>query len=545
MLSHKNLLSNLELIHRAFEMEPESSSVFWLPPYHDMGLIGGILEPLYAGSPTVLMAPVAFLQCPFRWLDAMSRTRAVISGAPNFAYDLCVQKTTPEQRSRLDLSSWRLAFNGAEPIRHETQERFAQTFADCGFRPEAFYPCYGLAEATLFVSGGLKAALPIVRTVGAKALENNQLKLAAHDDTARTLVGSGQCPPAQQLRIVHPETCIPCAAGEVGEIWVRGASVAAGYWNRPEESAPVFGARLAGSKEGPFLRTGDLGFLLDGELFVTGRAKDLIILHGKNHYPQDIEKTVEENCPEIRPSCLAAFAFEADGEERLGIVAEIERSARKQSLDDTLAAIRRAVAVHHDVAVCSIALIKPLTIPKTSSGKIQRHVCRERFLDKSFDILAEWTQDLEPVRSECEIQDSEAVIPAPVTDKAEAIQAWLVTQIAERLKMPAREVDVHLPFASLGMDSMTAVLLAGDLEVWLERRLPPTLMYDHPSIDALARHLAEEPAEPEPTPEPVAVQSIDRNGAQDLLARLDDLSSDETAALLNEMLAEEAFRSGK
>jgi acyl-CoA synthetase (AMP-forming)/AMP-acid ligase II/acyl carrier protein len=539
MLSHGNLLHNLELIRRAFVCCPEANSVFWLPPYHDMGLIGGILEPLYSGAPAVLMAPVAFLQSPFRWLDAISRTRAVISGAPNFAYDLCVQKITPEQQSRLDLSSWELAFNGAEPVRPETLERFAERFGPSGFRKKTFYPCYGLAEGTLFVTGGTRTAAPVLRSFEPRALEKNQVQ-EDNGPAAKTLVGSGQCPSEQRVVIVDPETCLPCSAGEVGEIWVQGGSVAQGYWNRPEESKDVFQARLPNSESGAFLRTGDLGFLVDGELFVTGRAKDLIILQGKNHYPQDIELTVEEASRAVRPSCVAAFATEIDGAEKLIVVAEIEREARGQNHDDTLAAIRRAVAANHDVAVWSIVLIKTLTIPKTSSGKIQRHLCRERFLGAGLEIVDRWTQEAVAAGS-C----SRQLAPLPTaTADCHGIQDWLVANIAERLKFPAGEIDVHMPFASLGMDSMTAVLMAGDLETYLGRTLPPTLMYDHPSIAALAAHLADDNVASQECKRPEAVQRIDRSTAQDLLARLDDLPEDDAGALLEEMLAEEEFRTG-
>ena len=540
MLSHGNLLNNLELIRRAFGCCPEGNSVFWLPPYHDMGLIGGILEPLYSGAPTVLMAPVAFLQSPFRWLDAISRTRAVISGAPNFAYDLCVQKITPEQQSRLDLSSWELAFNGAEPVRPETLERFVERFGPSGFRKETFYPCYGLAEGTLFVTGGTRTAAPVLRSFDARALETNQVREDS-GPAAKTLVGSGQCPPEQRVVIVNPETCLPCSAGEVGEIRVEGGSVAQGYWNRPEESEGTFQARLANGQGGTFLRTGDLGFLVDGELFVTGRAKDLIILQGKNHYPQDIELTVEEASRAVRPSCVAAFAAEIDDVEKLIVVAEVERQARGQNHDDTLASIRRAVAANHDVAVWSIVLIKTLTIPKTSSGKIQRHLCRERFLGNGLEIVAQWTQEKsEPALS---VQETFSEIEEGAGSASdEAIQGWLVANIAERLKFPASEIDVHMPFASLGMDSMTAVLLAGDLEMFLGRTLPPTLMYDHPSIAALAAHLADGAGEE--CAAPAVQQRIDRSTAQDLLARLDDLPEEDAGALLEEMLAEEEFRTG-
>src|SRR6266567_2833651 len=388
-----NLLHNSALMQRCFEHSSESRGIIWVPPYHDMGLIAGILQPFYLYSSMILMSPMAFLQRPLRWLQAISRTRATTSGGPNFAYDLCVRKITPEQRAALDLSSWDVACIGAEPVRPETLERFAATFAPCGFRRAAFYPCYGLAEATLIASGGLKAAPPIDFTVQSAALERNRVAAAPGEDAgARTLVGCGQSLGDQKIVIVHPETLTRCSSDEVGEIWIAGPSVAQGYWNQPEDTERTFHAYLADTGEGPFLRTGDLGFLRDGELFVTGRLKDLIINDGYNHYPQDIELTVEQSYPALRPGCCAAFSVDVAGQERLVIVAEVERRylpRRVQSLDtkEVVQAIRRAVAEYHELSVYAVSLLKPGTIPKTSSGKIQRHVCRTNFLAGSLDVI--------------------------------------------------------------------------------------------------------------------------------------------------------------
>ena len=393
MLSHGNVLHNSALIAHYFEHTAESRGVIWLPPYHDMGLIGGVIQPLYAGMPVTLMSPISFIQAPRRWLQAISRTRATTSGGPTFAFDLCVSKITPEQRASLDLSSWNVAFTGAEQIRHETLERFIEAFGPCGFRRETFYPGYGLAEATVFVSGGSKAAPPVFFTVQSAALERNQVVAARDDDDgARTFVGCGKALGDQKVVIVHPETLTMCSSDEVGEIWVSGPSVAHGYWSRPEETERTFRAYLADTGEGPFLRTGDLGFLKDGELFVTGRLKDLIIIDGVNHYPQDIELTVEESHPAVRPSCCAAFSVEVASEERLVIAAEVERryqSKREQPSDveTVIQSIKRAVGKYHELGVYAVLLLKPGTIPKTSSGKIQRHVCRANFLTGSFDMI--------------------------------------------------------------------------------------------------------------------------------------------------------------
>lgn len=407
MVAHSNLLHNLSLIHQCFEVTPDSRGVIWLPPYHDMGLIGGLLQPLYGGFPVTLMSPLDFLQRPLRWLQAISRYKGTHSGGPNFAYDLCVRKITPEQRATLDLSSWELAFNGAEPVRCETLERFASAFEPCGFRREAFYPCYGLAEATLIVSGGLKAALPITYAVQGETLESARVvATSGEEEGVRTFVGCGQALGDQKIVIADPESFIQCPPDQVGEIWVSGPSVAQGYWNEPEGTEHTFRAYLADTKEGPFLRTGDLGFLRDDELFVTGRFKDLIIIDGRNHYPQDIELTVEQSHPSLRAGCCAAFSVDAGGEERLVVVAEVKRgyepdrrqeqvqpaldSARGSLLDvkEVIRAVRRAVAEYHDLQTHDILLLKAGSIPKTSSGKIQRHACRAGYLAGSLNV---WT----------------------------------------------------------------------------------------------------------------------------------------------------------
>jgi acyl-CoA synthetase (AMP-forming)/AMP-acid ligase II len=328
-----------------------------------------------------------------RWLQVISHYRSHVSGGPNFAYDLCIRKVTPEQRATLDLSSWRVAFNGAEPVRPTTLVRFAEAFASCGFRPEAFYPCYGLAEATLFVTGGLHDAPPVLRTVDATALAQDRVVVAAEQRDAvqpgaerRIVVGCGRPWVDEQVLIVDLASLTPALPGRVGEIWVRGSSVTGGYWQRPEETQQTFGARLANSGEGPFLRTGDLGFIQDGELFVTGRLKDLIIIDGLNHYPQDIELTVEQSHPAVRPGCSAAFSVEADGQEQLVVIAELldkERLAVHGMVftpDAVVRAIRRAVLAQHDLRIHDIVLLKPGAIAKTSSGKIQRRVSRADYL---------------------------------------------------------------------------------------------------------------------------------------------------------------------
>ncbi len=385
MVSHANLLHNSAMIAAGFGNHPGSSGVSWLPLYHDMGLIGGILQPIYVGFPLTLMSPLTFLQRPYRWLEAIAKTGATVSGGPNFAYDLAARKITPEQRQTLDLSRWEVAFSGAEPVRAETIEQFTATFAECGFRPSAWYPCYGLAEATLLVTGSRAGRGPRFFSASAGALEAGRAEPAASGEPARTLVGCGHAWLGQQLLIVDPETLAPCPAGAVGEIWVSGPSVARGYWRQDAESEPQFRAVPEPPDGRTYLRTGDLGFMDDEDLFITGRIKDLIIIDGRNHYPQDIELTIEGSHAAIRENAAAAFAVEVGTEERLVVVAELEREhmpGRRSAapLAEIQAAARRAVAEQHAVALHDLVLIKTGYLPKTTSGKVQRRACAQAYL---------------------------------------------------------------------------------------------------------------------------------------------------------------------
>ena len=390
VLNHANLVHNSALIAHAFEHTRTGTGVFWLPSYHDMGLIGGILQPLYVGRPNMLMSPMSFLQKPVRWLSAITRFGGTTSGGPNFAYDLCVRNISAEQRKNLDLSSWKVAFNGAEPVRAETIRRFTEVFAPCGFRPESFYPCFGMAETTLLVSGGFVDKPPVIRWFDAADLTTNQATHRAPGAAgARALVGCGQTLPDQKIVIADPDAMTSCGPGQIGEIWVSGPSVAQGYWGQTEATQRTFHAHLKDTGEGPFLRTGDLGFLEEGELYVTGRIKDLIILHGVNHYPQDIEHTISHCHPRLRPDTGAAFTIDSDGHERLVIVYELERRTQGD-LAEVFSAIRRAVSAEHEIQVEAIVLIKSGSIPKTSSGKIQRHACRNGYLAGSLEIVGQW-----------------------------------------------------------------------------------------------------------------------------------------------------------
>jgi acyl transferase domain-containing protein/acyl-CoA synthetase (AMP-forming)/AMP-acid ligase II/dienelactone hydrolase len=552
IVNHRNLLHNSALINLAFEDKADSIGVSWLPSYHDMGLIGGILQPIYVGAFMVVMPPVAFLQRPLRWLQAISNYRATSSGGPNFAYELCLSKATPEALENLDLSSWQLAFSGAEPVRAETLERFSKTFAPCGFRPRFFSPCYGMAETTLIVSSAPKQAEPILKTVDGRALAQNRI---VETDRANmpTLVSCGQPLGDLNVAIANPESGEPCLAEEIGEIWVSGDSVVQGYWNRPELNEAVFGAYLT-TGEGPFLRTGDLGFLQNGELYVTGRRKDLIIIRGRNHYPQDIEKTVESSHPALRIAWGAAFSVEIDGEERLAIAQEVERSALRKlkteaEVEKVTQAIRQAVAQAHELQPYAILLLKTGSIPKTSSGKIQRFACREGLLNGTLDAIGEWRASQQSTvssqqsavssqqsavnsqQSAVSSQQSTTNNQQPTTNNQQPttnnqqqitnnqqqitnnqqIQTWLIHRLAEYLNLSPQNISPHQPFAYYGLDSVAAVRLTGDLEEWLETRLSPTLAYDYPTIAALAAYLSgAEEATPQSHLNPVPVRTDDK-----------------------------------
>ena len=517
-LNHASLLHNSVLIAYAFEHTRSGLGVFWLPSYHDMGLIGGIIQPLYLGNPNILMSPMAFLQRPFRWLSAISRFGGTTSGGPNFAYDLCVRKITPKQRARLDLSSWNVAFNGAEPVREETIERFVEAFEPCGFRREAFFPCYGLAESTLIVSGGYVKQPPVMRSFDAASLSDGVV-IQTRGKGAQTLVGCGQAMADQKILIVDPETKTACPQGKVGEIWVSGPSVALGYWRQPDATSEFFKARLEDTGEGPFLRTGDLGFLDDDELFVTGRIKDLIILRGVNLYPQDIEFTIQDSHPRLRPDCGAVFTVEAEGREQLVVVQELERRT-KGDLGPVFDAIRRAVSVDHEMSLDAIVLVKAGSIPKTSSGKIQRHACRNGYLDGSLTILAQWSagDSLEPVEEPLDVTDEDKPLedlkPRAETEDAiptsgEAIPSGngrpVSELVLEEVRKVARERAAGLTLDSriteIGLDSLERMEIIASLEERFGGRIPESILPDietcHEVVDAVEKYLGgQSPSKP-------------------------------------------------
>jgi acyl-CoA synthetase (AMP-forming)/AMP-acid ligase II len=395
MVTHAGLLANLAMIACAFGNTKHATCVSWVPLYHDMGLIINALQSLYIGACCVLMTPVAFAQRPLLWLRAIAEYRAEIAGGPNFAFDLCVERYRPEQMDGIDLSGWKVAFNGAEPVRAETIRRFCETYAAHGFAAEAVLPAYGLAEATVLVSAGGRGRGATRRTVSRRRLRAGHVAPPDMPDDAQDVVGCGRAIGSERIAIVDPDTRARLGPEAIGEIWVAGPNVARGYWRNPEATAATFGAAIldeegAGEENGRWLRTGDLGFLdAGGELFVTGRVKDIVIIRGVNHYPQDIENTVQRAHPALRRHGGAAFAVQdGDAAEQLVIIQEVERMWRNRvDTGDIIARIREAVVAEHDIAPRDIALLRPGALPKTTSGKIQRALSRQLWQEGSLDLL--------------------------------------------------------------------------------------------------------------------------------------------------------------
>jgi phthiocerol/phenolphthiocerol synthesis type-I polyketide synthase C len=499
-VTHRNLLHNLDAICGAWGHGDDNAiGVFWLPLHHDMGLIGSILEALYVGCTIFLMPPEAFIERPMRWLEALSRHRGTITAAPNFAYELCVERSSGEERAALDLSNWSTAMCGAEPVRAATLQRFADAFRSAGFRPEAFNPVYGLAEATLLVSGAPDWAAPVVRHVDGVALrEHHVVNVPPEHPAATPFVGCGRAQRGHEIVIVDPVTRLPSVAGQVGEIWHAGGSIAQGYWGKPAETAETFSAFLVttgtDTGKGPYLRTGDLGFQLEGELFITGRLKDLIVIRGRNYYPEDIEASVQDSHPALLRGRGAAFSVtpRSSPAEQLVVVQEVDRDRICDvDVSDVIDALRTAITEHHQIQPSAIVLVEPARIPTTSSGKIRRSRCRQRFLDGDLEVFGQWHAPslLDPQ------PDARPGDAAPGGDGRGAgeIAAWIVSQLSQQLGLSPLEIDTSQQFAHYGLDSVHAIRLTAALEAWLGRELSPTLPYEYPTIHLLSKHLAGRP----------------------------------------------------
>lgn len=499
MLSHANLIENMRAISHAFEVRTGETAVLWLPPYHDMGLIGGVLTPVFSGMTIILMAPETFLKNPFLWLDAISKSGATTSGGPNFAYDLCVRKTTAEQRATLDLSSWSLAFIGAEAVRPATLDRFAETFARCGFSRKAFYPCYGLAEATLMVTGPKYGTGAAVRAFNNEALSQGRVEpLPDTAPHARRLVGCGAPVSSLRLAIVDPQTLAPAGPDEVGEIWVAGESVGQGYWHDPQSTAATFNAWRSDNGDGPFLRTGDLGFLHESQLYITGRLDDLIVVRGLNHHPQDIEVTARESHPLLASGLGAAFAVDEGDTQRLVLVHEVERDG-SCDLAPVVDAVRAAVLEEHGLALDAVVLIRCGTIAKTSSGKVRRHVSRAAFLAGQLKALDRHRPRTSPAPS---------VLPAQSAAFAAVCQHALAmsgTGLAD--------LTPETPISALGLDSLQRVELVAALDGSFGRHLPDAVYSQATTLGDLAaavqKHLIDHPHSDAPEGEvPVANYNV-------------------------------------
>ncbi len=486
ILSHRNLLVNTTAMCERAGLGAQTRTVSWLPPYHDAGLIGKILTPLVGGFPGVLMSPIAFLQEPARWLRAIERYGGTCSAAPNFGYELCVRKTTPEQRAALDLSSWRCAMNTGEPVRAQTLRRFAEAFAPAGFRYESFYPCYGLAESTVMVGGPDPASAPRVAALAHEALQEGSVVTAAEGDRVHELVACGHALPGHRVVVAEPSSGRPLAEREIGEIWVHGPSVAQGYWDLAQATEEGFRARLDNGDPTPFMRTGDLGFLDGGEIHVAARAKDLIVVRGRNHYSQDVERTAEQADPALRPGCSAAFGLDRDGEERLVLVGEVDER-RLGDPDTVLLGVTQAILRQHGVQPDTVVLIERGALPKTSSGKQRRGETRARLLAGELPVLAEWRA---PRPSAASPPAGGGDAPAYSTFE---IERWLVHRLAAETGMDPALVGFDTPFAALGLDSVRTVELVTELSRWLGRQVPETAPWEYPTIAALAAVLTGEP----------------------------------------------------
>ncbi len=503
MLSHANLIDNTQTIYHAFGVHREDSAVFWLPTYHDMGLVGGILVPVFAGATNVLISPADFLQKPITWLAAISKYRATISGGPNFAYDLCVRNITDEQRAALDLSSWALAFIGAEPIQPATLERFAAAFAPCGFKPSAFYPCYGLAEATLMVSGTRRGSGAIIQAFNDAALTKNHVEPAPDGNgQARRLVACGTPVGNMRVVIVNSKTHTEAAPGCVGEIWIAGASVGQGYWQKSRLTSRSFNARLSNTGEGPFLCTGDLGFMSNGQLYITGRREDLLIVRGLNRYPQDIEATARMSHPLLEVGYGAAFAVDDHGSQRLVLVQEVKHNG-KMDLNLVLDAVRMAVLDEHDLALDTIVLVRSGTIPKTSSGKVQRHACRGAFLSGELKTLAEYSgpmvENADPSGTVSPgIKGTDSSIPNSAHPSSQSSAFAAVCRHARSLAGAALpDLTANTPITALGLDSLQRLGLVAAIEKTFGGYMPDAAYCQAQTLGELAqavqKHLIDSP----------------------------------------------------
>ena len=484
-ISHANLLANLAMSACAFNVTAHTPLLGWTPLFHDFGLIFNVLQPLYVGATAVLLPPVQFLQKPVRWLQAISDYRAVISGGPNFAYDYCVRHISDEMMSGLDLAHWSIAVNAAEPVRSSTMERFIKKFAPAGFRRTAFSPGYGMAESTVFASAGMVGQGYRQRILHSDDLKENRIRTVDDGPAAKPVVSCGHARLAGEILIVDPHSRARLPADTAGEIWMRGPHIPAFYWNAPEASAAVFQGWLD-SAGGPYLRTGDVGFQdRDGDLYVLGRLKDMLIIRGQNHYPQDIEHTAEGAHPALEPNACAAFPIDDGEEEQLVIAIELRRAEMRHADHAVVVkAIRAAISDIHDIAARHVVLVRPMALPKTSSDKIQRARCRQLFLDGALATLHVAGPDDASEGADCAIAAGGSGIHTG------AIEAALLNQLAVALKRPLFPADAATTFPELGIDSLAMQEVLMDLNDRLGISVSITDVYEHSTVQLLALHAA-------------------------------------------------------
>jgi acyl-CoA synthetase (AMP-forming)/AMP-acid ligase II/acyl carrier protein len=476
-ITHGNLLQNCADVQEAYAFDAASRLVSWVPTHHDLGLVYAVVMPLYVGFRAVTFSPEAFVQRPIRWLRALSSHRGTHSVAPNFGFDLAVVRTTPEERQGLDLSAWRVALNGAEPIRRATEDRFAATYAPHGFRKEALSHSYGLAEATAKVTAERSDRRGVFVTLSAAALEQGLVRPPSGDERAVEIAGCGVPASGMQVQVVEPETGTALPEGKVGEIRLAGGSVATGYWDNPQATGEIFG--------GGWLRTGDLGFLREGQLFVTGRIKDLIVVRGENHYPQDLEWAVQGRHEALRPACAAAFGVDRGDREQVVLVTDVypDKVGDGRAV---MQAIREGVA-EHGLSVDVIVLVPPQTVPKTSSGKVQRRATRQRWLAGQLPVIASWEQPAPATSSPAPaLPIDEALRQAAASERTALLEAHLCRLVAERLGLDAVDVSPTASLKALGVDSIAAVELGERLSQDLRMSLYPGVVQDHATVREVA-----------------------------------------------------------
>lgn len=481
-ITHGNLLQNCADVQEAYRFDEDSTLVSWVPTHHDLGLVYAVLMPIVYGFRSVTLPPETFVGRPIRWLSALSRLRGTHSVSPNFGFDLAALRTTDDERRGLDLSRWRVALNGAEPIRRATEERFAQTFAPYKFRRESLSHSYGLAESTAKVTAEREGQRVIFVVLDASSLEQGAVAPPVAGKRTAEIASCGVPASGTEVAIVDPDRRQRCDADHIGEIWLRSGSVASGYWDNETATAEVFRAEIDGRPGEYWLRTGDLGFLREGQLFVTGRSKDLLLVRGENHYPQDLEHAIQGRHPSIRPSCAVAFALDGEEGERVVIVTDVY----PDKVGDPSAvfhAIREAVS-EQGISADIIALTPPGTVPKTSSGKVQRKATRARWQQGSLPVIAAW--EAAPRTSSAQdapvgpIRDSVRAVPP--AERRPLLEAHLCGLIASRQGLSLAEVGPEVSLKSLGVDSIAAVELGERLSTDLAVPLYPGVVQDHDNV---------------------------------------------------------------